>query len=130
VASIQLDYKGDLCAGQGFAHGVRGDPVPVAAGLALAAYRIVQEAITNAVKHAEGATTVAVELTWAPHRLEIAVTDDGLGPIQSTGSAGGFGLAGIRERAGLYGGTATSGPGERGGWAVKATVPISKRRAP
>jgi signal transduction histidine kinase len=103
---------------------VRGDPVPVAAGLALSAYRIVQEAITNAVKHAEGATTVAVELTWTPRRLEIAVTDNGHGNGRSAGSAGGFGLAGMRERAALYGGTATAGPGQQGGWTAKATIPI------
>jgi signal transduction histidine kinase len=103
---------------------VRGDPVAVAAGLALSAYRIVQEAITNAVKHAEGATTVAVELTWTPHRLEIAVTDDGPGHRPPAGAGSGFGLAGMRERAALYGGTATAGPGPEGGWTVTATVPI------
>jgi signal transduction histidine kinase len=103
---------------------VRGDPVPVAPGLALSAYRIVQEAITNAVKHAGGATTVAVELTWTPRRLQIAVTDDGHGNGRSAGSPSGFGLAGIRERAALCDGTATAGPGPEGGWTVKATIPI------
>jgi signal transduction histidine kinase len=63
---------------------VRGDPVPVAVGPALAVYRIVQEAITNAVKHAEAATTIAVELTWTPRCLQIAVTDDrGAAPWRS-----------------------------------------------
>jgi len=109
---------------------VRGDPVPVAAGLALSAYRIVQEAITNTVKHAAGATTVAVELTWTSCRLEIAVTDDGHGNGRSAGLPGGFGLAGMRERAALYDGTATVGPGHEGGWTVKATIPIIKRDGP
>lgn len=109
---------------------VRGDPVPVAAGLALSAYRIVQEAITNAVKHAEGATTVAVDITWTPRRLEIAVTDDGHGTRRSAGSASGFGLAGMRERAALYGGTATASPRQQGGWTVKATIPLTKPDAP
>ena len=109
---------------------IHGDPVPVPAGLALSAYRIVQEAVTNAVKHAEGAATVTVGLSWTPRRLEIAVTDDGQGNGQSAGILGGFGLAGIRERAALYGGTATAGPGQHGGWTVKASIPVSARGAP
>lgn len=122
----------DHAASAGFAAAltVRGDPAPVPAGLALSAYRIVQEAITNAVKHAEGATTVAVELTWTPRCLEIAVTDDGHGHGRSAGSPGGFGLRGMRERAALYGGTATAGPGQDGGWAVTATIPVTGRDAP
>jgi signal transduction histidine kinase len=103
---------------------VRGDPVPVAAGPALAAYRIVQEAITNAVKHAEDATTIAVELIWTPRCLQIAVTDDGHGTGRSADSASGFGLSGMRERAALYGGAVAAGPRQRGGWEVKATIPL------
>jgi signal transduction histidine kinase len=101
---------------------VRGDPVPVAAGVALSVYRIAQEAITNAVQHAEGATTVAVEIIWTPRRLQIAVTDDGHG--LPAGAPGGFGLAGMRERAALCGGTATAGPRPEGGWTVNATIPV------
>ena len=102
---------------------VRGDPVPVPAGLSLSAYRIVQEAITNVVKHARGATTVAVGLTWMPGRLEITISDDGHGD----GPPGdGFGVAGMRERAALYGGTATAGRGERSGWTVSATIPVAR----
>ena len=104
---------------------VRGDPVPVAAGPALAAYRIVQEAITNTVKHAEAATTLAVDLTWTARCLRVAVTDDGHGTSRPTDSPGGFGLAGIRERAALYGGTATAGPRHQGGWQVSATIPLT-----
>jgi signal transduction histidine kinase len=109
---------------------VCGDPVPVAAGVGLSAYRIVQEAVTNAVKHAEGATAVGVELAWTPRHLQITVANDGHGVGRSTDSAGGFGLAGMRERAALYGGTATAGPGRGGGWTVKATIPLAKRGAP
>jgi signal transduction histidine kinase len=104
---------------------VCGDPVPVTAGPALAAYRIVQEAITNTVKHGEAATTIAVELAWTPRCLQIAVTDDGRGTRRSAGSPGGFGVAGMRERAALYGGTATAGPRQQGGWEVSATIPLA-----
>jgi len=113
---------------------VRGDSVPVAASLGLSAYRIVQEAITNAVKHAQDATAVAVELTWTPRRLEITVTDDGRaaedGDGRPAGSPDGFGLAGMRERAALYGGTATAGPRRGGGWTVSAAMPIVQPDAP
>jgi signal transduction histidine kinase len=109
---------------------VRGDPLPVAAGLKLSVYRIVQEAITNALKHADGATKVAVELSWAPSRLEVVVTDDGHSTVQSTSSSEGFGLTGMHERAALYGGTAKAGPAEGGGWAVEATTPIGKQSRP
>ena len=109
---------------------VRGEPVPVAAGLALSAYRIVQEAITNAVKHAHGATAVAVELTWTPSHLRIAVTDNGNGNGGSAGGAGGFGLTGIRERAAACGGTAAAGPRQHGGWSVTATIPINQLGTP
>jgi len=104
---------------------VCGDPVPVAAGPALAAYRIVQEAIINTVKHGEAATTIAVELAWTPRCLQIAVTDDGRGTRRSAGSPGGFGVAGMRERPALYGGTATAGPRQQGGWEVSATIPLT-----
>jgi signal transduction histidine kinase len=109
---------------------VRGNAVPVAAGLALSVYRIAQEAITNAVKHGRGATAVAVELTWTPGHLEIAVIDDGRGGGPSVGSESGFGLAGMRERAALYGGTATAGPGPGGGWTVTAMIPVTEPDAP
>jgi signal transduction histidine kinase len=109
---------------------VCGDPVPVAAGPALAAYRIVQEGITNAVKHAEVATAIAVELTWTPSCLQIAVTDDGHSTGRSAGSAGGFGLTGMRERAALYGGTATAGPRQQGGWEVNAMIPVTGQDQP
>ncbi|MBO0804349.1 MAG: sensor histidine kinase [Nocardiopsaceae bacterium] len=104
---------------------VRGDPVPVAVGLALAAYRIVQEAITNTIKHAEGATSAAVELTWTPRCLQITVTDDGHCTRRPADSPGGIGLVGIRERAALYDGTATAGPRQQGGWQVSATIPLT-----
>jgi len=103
---------------------VRGHPVPVAAGIALSTYRIVQEAITNAVKHAAGATTVAVELTWTPRCLHIAVTDDGHVNGWPAGAPRGFGLVGMCERAALHGGEATAGPRPEGGWTVEATIPL------
>jgi signal transduction histidine kinase len=106
---------------------VHGDPVPVATGPALGAYRIVQEAITNTLKHAKDATAVTVEFTWTVHRLQITIDDDGRASAPSSNLPAGFGLAGMRERAALYGGRATAGPRDGGGWTVNATIPTIQR---
>ncbi len=96
-------------AGQRTTLTVHGTPRPLPADADAAAYRIVQEALTNAVKHAR-ATAVAVELDWRHDPLVIAVTDDGRG---HTGGSG-HGLIGIRERAAACGGSASFGPGPDG----------------
>ncbi|MFF8915780.1 sensor histidine kinase [Streptomyces sp. NPDC015032] len=97
---------------------------PGAPGLAVEAtvYRIVQEALTNVVKHAE-APTVRVLLEHGPEVLTLTVTDDGRGP----GGGSGLGLVGIRERAAAHGGTASTGPGPNGrGFRVRATIPCAR----
>ncbi|MFI6325308.1 sensor histidine kinase [Nonomuraea sp. NPDC050556] len=93
---------------------VTGEPVPIGQDIELAAYRIVQESLTNTVKHA-GAGEVEVRLDWKDNALTITVTDDGNGTSANL-SGGGHGLIGIRERAAACGGTATFGqaPGGRG----------------
>lgn len=99
---------------------VTGEPRPMTADVELAAYRIVQEALTNAVKHA-AAGRVDVHLDWSPQALTLTVTDDGAG---TGGPGGGHGLVGIRERAIACGGTARTGPGEGGrGFAVEVRLP-------
>jgi signal transduction histidine kinase len=111
-------------AGQTVDWHVEGDPVPLPAGLDLTAYRIVQEALTNARKHAPGACT-DVRLRWHPTELEIEVVDDGPGrSSQSNGT--GHGLIGMRERAALYGGTLMAAPGRGGGFHVRAQLPIER----
>jgi signal transduction histidine kinase len=102
---------------------VHGDPAPVATGPALGAYRIVQEAITNTLKHAKDATAVTIQFTWTPHRLQITIDDDGRPSVPPPNLPVGFGLAGMHERAALYGGSATAGPRDGGGWTVNATIP-------
>jgi signal transduction histidine kinase len=108
---------------------VEGEEIALATGPALAAYRIVQEGITNALKHAEGATAIAVALTWTPRQLEISVTDNGHCGSGRLPSESGFGLEGMRERAALYGGSAAAGPSTTGGWAVHAALPTIERAA-
>ncbi|MGI5165873.1 sensor histidine kinase [Spirillospora sp. CA-253888] len=96
----------------------------------LAAYRIVQEALTNTVKHAD-ARTAEVRLRWTEHELEITVTDDGRGNdgADAEWRRGGDGLIGIRERVAACGGTAEAGPLPDGGFRVFARLPYAATAA-
>jgi signal transduction histidine kinase len=97
-----------------------GTPSGLSEGLALAAYRIVQESLTNVVKHSR-ATRCAVMVTTEAGGLRIQVRDDGAGPVSA--SMGGQGIIGMRERAALYGGELTAGPHPGGGFVVDAWLP-------
>ncbi|MFE5052924.1 sensor histidine kinase [Streptomyces sp. NPDC056637] len=100
---------------------VTGPPRPLPPGLELAAYRVVQEALTNTVKHASGATA-AVAVDYGPQRLRVEVTDTGGDPGTGTGS--GRGLIGLRERLGVYDGTLNTGRRLSGGYRVEALIPL------
>ena len=101
---------------------VEGRPRPVPAALEATVYRVVQEALTNARKHAPGAA-VDVRLLWGDAALEVEVTDDGRGA--PSGTAHGFGLAGMRERAALFDGRVRAGPREDGpGWRTAVELPL------
>ncbi len=104
---------------------VHGAPLVLTAGVDLAAYRIVQEALTNCLKHS-GATCARVEVTYRPTEVEVLVTDDGTGLTQGTiEPATGHGLAGMRERVAAYGGDLTIGDRPEGGFEVRATLPFA-----
>jgi len=105
---------------------IEGEPSPVAPGPGLHAFRIVQEAITNTLKHAQQATSVVVTLTYRGTQLDIDVVDDGRS-VPSLPGPGGFGLEGIRERAAIYDGVATAGRRPEGGWGVHVGVSIAER---
>ncbi|WP_447037890.1 sensor histidine kinase [Streptomyces sp. DSM 118878] len=108
---------------------VTGTPRPLAPGVELCAYRVVQEALTNVLKHAGGAGT-AVELAYRHRHIEVSVINDGEGVIPDKVRTGaGHGLIGMRERAKLYGGTISIGPLSEGGFAVRLTLPTSARAA-
>jgi signal transduction histidine kinase len=101
---------------------VEGDIESLPPGRALAAFRILQEALTNALKHAPGAR-VDVMVRRTPSELRIEVVDDGHLASAARPRAGGHGLVGMRERAALYGGTLEAGPREGRGFAVVAHLP-------
>ena len=98
-----------------------GTPVQLPQGVDLCAYRILQEALTNARRHAPGAT-VDVEIAFSDDTLRLRVRDDG--PGAAAGQVDGHGLLGMRERAIMVGGTLTVGPAEQGGFEVAAELPI------
>jgi signal transduction histidine kinase len=102
---------------------VDGDRRPLPPGVDLAAYRIVQEALTNVIKHA-GPAHALVGVHYNDRQLELEVIDDGSGPsVEQNG--GGHGLIGMRERVALYGGSLDAGPGSERGFAVRARLPIA-----
>ncbi|MFG3285581.1 sensor histidine kinase [Streptomyces sp. NPDC048111] len=108
---------------------VSGVPAHLDEDVDLTAYRLVQEALTNSVKHAGPGTRAAVRLAWS-ERLHIEVSDDGGGTPVAPGSAlsTGHGLLGMCERVTLNGGSFTAGPAPGGGFAVAATLPVALPR--
>ena len=102
--------------------GIEGQRRPLPPTVDVSAYRIVQEALTNTLKHAH-ASRADVRLRYGPGELEVEVTDDGRGPTAaSTQRPGGLGLIGMRERAALHGGQLSAGPAPGGGFSVRAKL--------
>lgn len=109
-AGVTVDYK------------VIGEPRPVPHGIGLTAYRIAQEALTNTVKHAAGAGA-SVVLEYATDHLRMEVTDTGSGTAPNPDGVG-YGLAGLRQRVSVYGGTLHTGRRLTGGYQVRAQLPL------
>jgi len=103
---------------------VEGQPRPISGGVAVAAYRIVQEALTNVIKHAAGAPSEVI-LHWSDAALELEIIDQGP-PLNGAApdSSAGRGLTGMRERAVMYRGTLDAGPGPDRGYKVHARIPL------
>ncbi len=111
-AGLEIDYS------------IAGSPKPLSLGADLSGYRVVQEALTNTLKHSPDARA-AVSLRYTEEALEIEVSDDG---SDTPGSApgGGHGLAGLRERVAVFGGTFHAGPRPEGGFIVRARLPLER----
>jgi signal transduction histidine kinase len=107
-------------AGQPVELAVHGAQRPLPPGVDLSAYRIVQESLTNSLRHA-GRASARVGVTYRPGEVEVRVSDDGDGSAADGG--GGHGLAGMRERVRLFGGTLEAGPTATGGFCVRAVLP-------
>ena len=104
-----------------------GTPRPLPPSVDLAAFRIVQEALTNVTRHA-GQATATISLTYGDEGLTVQIDDDGRGPAPSTnGSTGGNGIPGMKERASALGGVLSAGPRPGGGFRVRASLPVDAR---
>ena len=108
-------------AGLEVSYTLTGTPRELPEGAELAAYRVVQESLTNTRKHAGLAATATVTLSYERDGLIVQVTDDGM--ATPSGEPGGHGLAGMKERIGMYGGTVSAGPLAGGGFRVRAWLP-------
>jgi signal transduction histidine kinase len=104
---------------------IEGEPVELPPGVDVSAYRIVQEALTNALKHA-GPAHARVTITYARDAVDLAIVDDGPGAPSVNGS--GYGLAGMRERVAIYGGHLESGARPEGGYALRVRLPLPAAR--
>jgi signal transduction histidine kinase len=102
---------------------VEGDPVPLPRAIDLSAYRIVQEGLTNALKHAR-AKTADVTVCYRPDELQLDIRDDGRG--SSTSNGRGHGLLGVRERVKIYGGNMTAGTAPQGGFVLSTHLPLTR----
>jgi signal transduction histidine kinase len=137
AAGLELAPQPDLAGLPGLVAKVRqaGTPVQLriagaarrlAPGVELSAYRIIQEALTNTIKHGGPAATAAVSVRYGDDDLTVEVTDDGAGPAAGNGWAhhGGQGLPGMRARAAMLGGQLSAGPAVPAGFRVAATLPL------
>ncbi len=108
---------------------ITGAPFALPPGVDLCTYRVIQEALTNVMKHAPTANA-NVTVHYDEAAVRVRVTNDGQEPVLagSTPGSTAHGLIGMRERAGIYGGTLTAGPGPQGGFEVALTVPVSRDR--
>lgn len=107
---------------------VEGEPRPLPPGLELSGFRIVQEALTNTLKHA-AATSATVTVRYRPAALELEITDDGPGAPDHDETGGGHGLIGMRERVAIFDGTLDAGPRAGGGFRVSARLPVERDHA-
>ena len=108
---------------------IDGDPAGLPAAVDVSVYRIVQEALTNVLKHA-GAASAEVRIDCAGDAVTVEVADNGTGLPASQALAGGHGLAGMRERVAVFGGDLRAGPRPGGGFAVRARLPLGDRLPP
>lgn len=104
---------------------ITGKPVPLSSGMDLAVYRLVQEALTNTMKHAAG-SHVEITIDYGPAVLQVEVNDTGGSPAPSSHTGSGRGLIGLQERIAVYGGTFEAGPSPSGGYRVHAVIPWEK----
>ncbi|OIK27467.1 sensor histidine kinase [Streptomyces malaysiense] len=127
LADIETLCDGVRTAGLEIVYRTVGEVDALDRGMQLTVYRIVQEALTNTLKHAGAGTRVNLSVVAGDERLVIRVRDNGPAGPAGPRNEEGHGLVGIHERAALYGGTVSAGPAADGGWAVEAALDLTSR---
>jgi signal transduction histidine kinase len=125
IARLDDLARGARAAGLRVELRVLGEPIELPAGIDVTAYRIVQEALTNTIKHA-GSANATVTVSYEPNEVVLNIEDDGPGvrdEAELSAYGGGHGLVGMRERAAVYGGVVQAGRRRGGGFAVRARLP-------
>jgi len=123
LAAVDTLAERTAAAGVPVSVRVEGEPVALSPGVDLAAYRVIQEALTNVLRHA-GDARAEVHVCYRPQQLDISITDDGRSRALAT-SGSRQGLLGIRERVNAWGGTLDYGPRPGGGFRVAAVIPLA-----
>ncbi|MFE4667208.1 sensor histidine kinase [Streptomyces sp. NPDC056716] len=125
IADLQALCSGVRTAGLEVVYRTSGDVDTLDSGVQLTVYRVVQEALTNTLKHAATGTRVRLSVQVEGSRLTVRVEDSGPATPAGPPNEEGHGLVGMRERAALYGGTVSAGPTEQGGWSVEAVLDLT-----
>jgi signal transduction histidine kinase len=113
-------------AGLPVSYELRGAPEPLSAGVQLTVYRLVQEALTNTLKHGGAGASAVVRLLYLPGELRLDIEDDGAGAVAAQPGTAGRGLAGMRQRVQTFGGEVQAGPRSPAGWRVSAHLRLDQ----
>ena len=128
--SVWLDFLSrDFLRAGGLETRLDAEPMQLPPGIALAVYRIVQESLTNVLKHAGAGAKAGVTIIRSGGMVRVSVHDDGAGP-GGPASSSAHGIVGMRERAAVYGGTLRTGARPGGGFEVEASIPLPEQEAP
>ncbi len=130
LGDVTTLLDGVRAAGLPVSYEIRGTPTAMAPGLQLTVYRLVQETLTNTLKHAGPGARATVKVHYLPDELHLDVEDDGAGASAPSPSTPGRGLAGMQERVSSYGGTVQSGPRTPAGWRVSARLRLGEQVRP
>ena len=125
LADVEALMERARSAGLRVAHDVVGTPPTLSPAEELTVYRVLQEALTNSLRHAGPGADVGIEVTYRPDGVVLDVRDDGGGHLSTAEGVGGHGLIGMRERVAVHGGEFSAGPRLSGGWQVRATIPAA-----
>jgi signal transduction histidine kinase len=126
LSGLDALVAGVRAAGLPVSYELQGAPAPLSAGVQLTVYRLVQEALTNTLKHAGTGASAVVRLWYLPGELRLVVEDDGAGAGAPQPDAGGRGLAGMRQRVQTFGGQVQAGPRSPAGWRVSALLRLDQ----